>query len=73
MATHSSILTWRISMDRGAWQAAVHGVTELDMTKHKPHQSGFGERNGLGCNRKHLLMLRRIVRSGEIFGVQNLP
>ena len=27
MATHSSILAWRISMDRGAWQAVVHGVT----------------------------------------------
>ena len=24
MATHSSILAWRIPMDRGAWQAAVH-------------------------------------------------
>ena len=28
MATHSSILAWRIFMDRGAWQATVHGVTE---------------------------------------------
>jgi len=28
MATHSSILVWRISMDRGAWQATVHGVTK---------------------------------------------
>ena len=27
-ATHSSILAWRILMDRGAWQAAVHGVTK---------------------------------------------
>ena len=26
MATHSSILVWRIPMDRGAWQAIVHGV-----------------------------------------------
>ena len=26
MATHSSILAWRIPMDRGAWQAMVHGV-----------------------------------------------
>ena len=26
MATHSSILSWRIPMDRGAWWATVHGV-----------------------------------------------
>ena len=26
MATHSSILAWRTSMDRGAWWATVHGV-----------------------------------------------
>ena len=25
MATHLSILAWRIPMDRGAWRAAVHG------------------------------------------------
>ena len=28
MATHSSILASRIPMDRGAWQATVHRVTE---------------------------------------------
>ena len=28
MATHSSTLAWRISMDRGAWQATVHGVAK---------------------------------------------
>ena len=28
LATHSSILAWRIPMDRGAWQATVHGVTK---------------------------------------------
>ena len=27
MAAHSSILAWRIPMDRGAWRATVHGVT----------------------------------------------
>ena len=27
MATCSSILVWRISMDRGAWWATVHRVT----------------------------------------------
>ena len=28
MATHSSILAWRSPMDRGAWQATVHGVAK---------------------------------------------
>ena len=28
MATHSSILAWRIPMDRGVWQVAVHGVSK---------------------------------------------
>ena len=28
MVTHSSILAWKILMDRGAWQAAVHEVTK---------------------------------------------
>ena len=28
MATHSSILAWRIPMDRGGWWAAVHGVAK---------------------------------------------
>ena len=28
MATHSSILAWRIPMDRGAWWATVHRVAE---------------------------------------------
>ena len=28
IATHSSILAWRISMDRGAWWATVHEVAK---------------------------------------------
>ena len=28
MATHSSILAWRIPMDRGAWWATAHEVTK---------------------------------------------
>ena len=27
-ATHSSILAWRIPMDREAWWATVHGATK---------------------------------------------
>ena len=28
MATHSSILAWRIRMDRGAWWPTVHGIAK---------------------------------------------
>ena len=28
MATHSSILSWRTPMDRGAWQAVVHQIAK---------------------------------------------
>jgi len=36
MATHSSILAWRIPMDRGAWRAAVDRVAKRlsDYTQH---------------------------------------
>ena len=33
MTTNSSILAWRIPMNRGAWWATIHGVTELDTTE----------------------------------------
>ena len=29
MVTHSSMLAWRIPMERGAWWATVHGVTKV--------------------------------------------
>ena len=42
--THSSTLAWRIPMGRGAWRAAVHGVTESDttVTEHSTALSIFG-------------------------------
>ena len=33
MATLSSILAWRVPVDRGACWATVHGVAEPDRTK----------------------------------------
>ena len=37
MATHSSILPWRIPMDRVSWQDAVHGIVEFHMTVQLTH------------------------------------
>ena len=34
MATHCSILAWRIPLDRGAWQATVHGVSTAQHAFH---------------------------------------
>ena len=36
MATHSSILAWRIPKDRGTWQATVQGVmkSRTEATEH---------------------------------------
>ena len=33
MAAYSSILAWRVPMDRGAWRATVHGVAEWNTTE----------------------------------------
>ena len=53
MATHSSILAWRIPMDRGAWWATVHGVTksrtqlkQLSTTKHSTAQRHLAAQMG---------------------------
>ena len=37
MATLYSILAWRIPMDRGAWWATAHGVTESRTTEAASH------------------------------------
>ena len=39
MASYSSILAWRIPMDRGAWKAKVHGVTKSQTWQRLRHNS----------------------------------
>ena len=42
MATHSNILSWENPIDRGAWQAMVHGVTRVghDLVTKQQHMYG---------------------------------
>ena len=57
MTTHSSILAWRIPMNRGAWQATVHRVAKSQtrlkrLSRHALSLwcSGFSlQSTGLGC------------------------
>ena len=49
-ATHSSVLAWRIPMDRGSWQATVHRITNSRtglkrLSMHTHILSQVGERN----------------------------
>ena len=53
MATHSSILAWRIPMDRGAWGATVHGVakSQIGLSDQAQHSTGplrWGESENSG-------------------------
>ena len=46
MVTHSSILAWRIPMDRGAWWATFHGVeksAEQPSTAQLLYRKGEGD------------------------------
>ena len=45
MATHSSVLAWRIPTDRGAWWAVVHRVAESDMTERLSTHTHTGQGN----------------------------
>ena len=33
IATHSSVLAWKIPMDGGDWKATVHGIAESNMAE----------------------------------------
>ena len=37
------------SMDRGAWQATVHGVTESDLTEHVAHTNLWDRKGKYFC------------------------
>ena len=60
MATHSSILVWRISMDRGAWQAtySTWGCKKSVTTERlstAQHFGNFSVRTGSGKGQTYIL------------------
>ena len=65
VATHSNILAWRNPMDRGFWQATVHGVTESDMNGQLSTVQGPLDNTALpGTQRDHgIFSIGHVVRS----------
>ena len=66
MAIHCNILAWRIPRDRGAWQAIVHGVTELDTT-HVTQQRGLMEIFGIPRCEIMLCIISALFTLGNVF------
>ena len=55
---HSSILAWRIAMDRGAWQATVHGPQRVRHDSTTKHSTAYITFSG-----KHLTVKQWCPRS----------
>ena len=70
MATHSSILAWRIPMGRGAWRATVHAVTksrtQLSNYSHTAHpcdREKYWRHSTLRCCQKTAQMRVKIEQN----------
>ena len=61
VATPSGVLAWRVSMDRGAWRATVHGVSKSQTQLTVQLDYKESSRHGRGVMRcdKSLLMTPR--------------
>ena len=85
MATHSSVLAWRICTDRGAWWATVHGVSksctrlkQLNMQTHivVKHQILFKmlkEKHFLLIEKKKIVLLQQIEECSGAGGFSERP
>ena len=71
MATHTSILAWRIPMDRGDWQATVHGVRHDWSTKHSTDME-LGNDEVLEGKLGHLPVPLVSLSSGQEQGLEKM-
>ena len=50
MATHSIVVTWRVPMDRGAWQATVHGFAKSQTRHGRLRKAQQDKKNEVGLS-----------------------
>ena len=71
MATHSSILAWRIPMDRGAWRAALYGVTKSQTRLKRLSTQACNKGSALlNFSYRVISMLRNTDMTGVLIGSQ---
>ena len=68
MATHSSILTWRISMDRGTWRATAHWVAKSQtQLKQLSTHAHTGDSSSPYLNLKKHFCYKKIQEAHHVF------
>ena len=75
MKTHSSILAWKIPVDRGAWQAVVHSVAKSQTQPTNKQQQQYLVRRvplGSDCFLNHLLTIFKILSPTFIHACRNI-
>ena len=72
MATHSSILTWRIPMDRGTWWATVHGISK-SRTRLKRLSSSSSSSIPLGASQVVLVVKNPPSNAGDTRDAGSIP
>ena len=68
MVTHSSILAWRIPMDRGTWQAMVHRVAK---SRTQLSDSAHMHAGSLMHNLLHFCLVKGVCQYWPILQIQN--
>ena len=66
MVAHSSMLAWRIPLDRGTWQATLHEVAESDTTERLNTAQKFVLK--LASRHCFIYFIRKLI-SHLIFGI----
>ena len=69
MATHFSILTWRIPMDREAWQATVHEVTKsrTGLSRKAQHDGSSADESWAGHSHPNWDSVLLLAENVELF------
>ena len=71
LATHSSVLAWRIPLDRGAWRAAVHGGHKVSDRTEQLNSNFVTRTRNYACSFRYALFVTAALTGFVIDRFQN--